>query len=49
MIQRGGHGAYAFMTAAAPSLPTMLNTVRAHGLRVSTARRLVLEALLECG
>ena len=37
------------MTAAAPSLPTMLNTVRAHGLRVSTARRLVLEALMDAG
>ncbi len=34
---------------AAPSLPTMLNTVRAHGLRVSTARRLVLEALMGAG
>ena len=28
------------------SLPTLLNTVRAHGMRVSTARRSVLEALL---
>ena len=37
------------MTAAAPSLPAMLNTVRAHGLRVSTARRLVLEALMGAG
>ena len=37
------------MTAAAPSLPSMLNTVRAHGLRVSTARRLVLEALMKAG
>src|SRR5918998_2689992 len=37
------------MTAAAPSLPSMLNTVRAHGLRVSTARRLVLESLLAAG
>jgi Fur family ferric uptake transcriptional regulator len=37
------------MTAAAPSMPTMLNTVRAHGLRVSTARRTVLQALLEAG
>jgi Fur family ferric uptake transcriptional regulator len=37
------------MTAAAPSLPMMLNTVRAHGLRVSTARRLVLQALLAAG
>jgi Fur family transcriptional regulator, ferric uptake regulator len=32
--------------AAAASLPAVLNTVRAHGLRVSTARRLVLEALI---
>lgn len=31
------------------SLPAMLNTVRAHGLRVSTARRLVLAALLDAG
>ena len=37
------------MTAAAPSMPTMLNTVRAHGLRVSTARRLVLQALMNAG
>jgi Fur family ferric uptake transcriptional regulator len=37
------------MTAAAPSMPAMLNTVRAHGLRVSTARRLVLQALLNAG
>ena len=37
------------MTAAAPSMPTMLNTVRAHGLRVSTARRTVLQTLLEAG
>ena len=28
------------------SLPILLNTVRAHGMRVSTARRSVLEALL---
>jgi len=49
VIQGGGHGAYASMTAAAPSLPSMLNTVRAHGLRVSTARRLVLEALIDAG
>ena len=28
------------------SLPTLFNTVRAHGLRVSTARRSVLEALM---
>ena len=28
------------------SLPTLLNTVRSHGMRVSTARRSVLEALL---
>ena len=34
------------MTAAAPSLPAMLNTVRAHGLRVSSARRCVLESLM---
>lgn len=33
----------------APSLPTMLNTVRAHGMRVSTARRIVLESLLNAG
>jgi Fur family ferric uptake transcriptional regulator len=32
-------------TAGRPSLAALLNTVRAHGLRVSTARRLVLEAL----
>jgi Fur family ferric uptake transcriptional regulator len=32
------------MTVA--SLPTVLNTMRAHGLRVSAARRLVLEALM---
>jgi Fur family ferric uptake transcriptional regulator len=31
------------------SLPTMLNTMRAHGMRVSTARRHVLEALLAAG
>ena len=37
------------MTAAAPSMPTMLNTVRSHGLRVSTPRRLVLQALLDAG
>jgi Fur family ferric uptake transcriptional regulator len=37
------------MTAATASMPTMLNTVRAHGLRVSTARRLVLEALIAAG
>ena len=28
------------------SLPTLLNTVRSHGMRVSTARRAVLESLL---
>ena len=28
------------------SLPTLLNTVRSHGMRVSSARRSVLEALL---
>jgi Fur family ferric uptake transcriptional regulator len=28
------------------SLPTLLNTLRAHGMRVSTARRTVLEALM---
>jgi Fur family transcriptional regulator, ferric uptake regulator len=33
-------------TAGRPSLAALLNTVRAHGLRVSIARRLVLEALL---
>ena len=32
------------MTTA--SLPTVLNTMRAHGLRISAARRLVLEALM---
>ena len=32
-------------TAGRPHLAALLNTVRAHGLRVSTARRLVLEAL----
>jgi Fur family transcriptional regulator, ferric uptake regulator len=32
-------------TAGRPSLAALLNTVRAHGLRVSTARRLVLAAL----
>ena len=37
------------MTTAAPSLPTILNTVRAHGLRVSVPRRLVLETLLAAG
>jgi Fur family ferric uptake transcriptional regulator len=31
------------------SLPTLLNTVRSHGMRVSTARRSVLEALLAAG
>ncbi len=31
---------------SAVSLPTVLNTLRAHGLRVSSARRLVLEALM---
>ena len=31
------------------SLPILLNTVRAHGMRVSTARRSVLAALLEAG
>jgi Fur family ferric uptake transcriptional regulator len=35
------------MTAA--SLPTLLNTLRAHGMRVSTARRSVLEALMSAG
>ena len=35
------------MTATAACL--LLNTVRAHGLRVSTARRQVLEALLDAG
>ena len=34
---------------AAPSLPSMLNTVRAHGLRISSARRQVLQALIEAG
>jgi Fur family ferric uptake transcriptional regulator len=33
-------------TAGRPTLAALLNTVRAHGLRVSTARRLVLQALL---
>ena len=32
-------------TAGRPSLAALVNTVRAHGLRVSTARRLVLAAL----
>jgi Fur family ferric uptake transcriptional regulator len=31
------------------SLPTLLNTVRSHGMRVSTARRAVLESLLAAG
>ena len=31
------------------SLPTLLNTVRSHGMRVSTARRSVLAALLAAG
>jgi Fur family ferric uptake transcriptional regulator len=31
------------------SLPSLLNTVRSHGMRVSTARRAVLEALLAAG
>jgi Fur family ferric uptake transcriptional regulator len=31
------------------SLPILLNTVRSHGMRVSTARRSVLEALLDAG
>jgi Fur family transcriptional regulator, ferric uptake regulator len=31
------------------SLPTLLNTVRSHGMRVSTARREVLEALMAAG
>jgi Fur family ferric uptake transcriptional regulator len=35
------------MTVA--SLPTLLNTVRAHGMRVSTARRSVLEVLMAAG
>ena len=35
------------MTAA--SLPTLLNTMRAHGMRVSTARRTVLETLMAAG
>jgi Fur family ferric uptake transcriptional regulator len=33
-------------TAGRPTLAALLNTVRAHGLRVSTPRRLVLRALL---
>jgi Fur family transcriptional regulator, ferric uptake regulator len=33
-------------TAGGASLPALVNTVRAHGLRVSTARRVVLEALV---
>jgi Fur family ferric uptake transcriptional regulator len=33
-------------TAGGASLHALLNTVRAHGLRVSTARRVVLEALV---
>jgi Fur family ferric uptake transcriptional regulator len=32
-------------TAGRPTLAALLNTVRAHGLRVSTPRRLILEAL----
>jgi Fur family ferric uptake transcriptional regulator len=36
-------------TSGRPTLAALLNTVRAHGLRVSTARRLVLEALLAAG
>jgi Fur family transcriptional regulator, ferric uptake regulator len=31
------------------SLPTLLNTVRSHGMRVSTARRAVLETLMAAG
>src|ERR1700754_3060868 len=31
------------------SLPTLLNTVRSHGMRVLTARRAVLEALMAAG
>ena len=34
------------MGGHACSLPTLLNTVRSHGMRISTARRSVLEALL---
>ena len=33
-------------TAGRPTLAALLNTVRVHGLRVSTARRRVLEALV---
>jgi Fur family ferric uptake transcriptional regulator len=33
-------------TAGGASLHALINTVRAHGLRVSTARRVVLEALV---
>jgi Fur family ferric uptake transcriptional regulator len=33
--------------AAGASLPTVLNTMRAHGLRVSAARRLMLDALID--
>jgi Fur family ferric uptake transcriptional regulator len=40
VIQTGGRGAIAAMTA-----PVLLNTLRAHGLRVSAARRSVLDAL----
>ena len=44
MIQTGSRRVKATMTAA--SLPTLLNTVRAHGMRISGARRSVLEALI---
>jgi Fur family ferric uptake transcriptional regulator len=44
VIQSGSRCVKSAMTAA--SLPTLLNTVRAHGMRVSTARRSVLEALM---
>ena len=46
MIQSGRAARYG---ATAMSLPTLLNTVRSHGMRVSTARRSVLEALLAAG
>jgi Fur family ferric uptake transcriptional regulator len=37
------------MTATAASLPAALTTLRAHGMRVSSARRIVLEALFAAG
>src|SRR5262245_34529515 len=37
------------VAAHAPSLSPLLNTMRAHGMRVSTARRHILETLLDAG